>query len=120
MSYCRWSTPNCDLYCYESVGGFYSTNVASYRERAWKDFYHWLTDRRIEYAPGKSFRVPRWGYLFWVPHWISHAKIGLPEDGEAFADRTLIEFRDRVKWLAGLGYRVPDYLLPEIEKEITP
>jgi hypothetical protein len=30
----------------------------------------------------------------------------------------LEEFYERIKWLKGLGYKVPDYLLPMIEEEM--
>ena len=118
MSYCRWSTPNCDLYCYYSTGDFYSTNVAYYRRRLWMMLYHWLTDKRYKIDGGGKFRVPRWGYLFWLPQWITHKRIGLSEDGQTFEDGTLQEFYERVKWLHSLGYRIPDYLLPLIESEL--
>lgn len=118
MSYCRFSTPNCDLYCYESTSNCYQTYVAAYRERKWKVIYHKITDKKIYMGSGFYIKRPRWGYLWWLPHWLTHKRIGLPYDGEDFQDDTLYGFYDRVKWLAQMGYRVPDYLYDEILNEI--
>jgi len=44
--------------------------------------------------------------------------IGLPEDGKSFNDPDLESFLERVKWLKGLGYNVPDYVVEEIQEEM--
>ena len=117
MSYCRFSDRSCDLYCYESDCG-HETHVATYRYRKWKELYHFLTDRRVK-CIGRIFRYPRWGYLFWMPHWITHVRIGLPEDGKHFTDETITDFHMRVKWLKQVGYQVPEWVLEYILFEAT-
>ena len=122
MSYCRWSSSNfnCDLYCYADCAGGYTTHIAGCRWRLWHRIYAWVVDRRIDLGDCK-IRMPRKSYinLIWrLPHWLTHKKIRLPGAGETFNDVTLETFRDRIKRLVGLGYKVPWYVLKNIEEEI--
>lgn len=115
MSYCRWSTPNCDLYCYEGEGG-YTTHVAEYRHRLWYKFVRWMTDIRIPTAKHK-IRVQRF-YFYRLPHWAIHKKIGLPHDGESFADATIPELINTIGMLKSAGYKVPDFVLETLHEEM--
>jgi len=45
--------------------------------------------------------------------------IGLSEDGKTFNDPDPESFLERVKWLKGLGYSIPDYVIDEIQEEIA-
>ena len=105
MSYCRWVNDNCDLHCFEDVRGGYTTMIADYRRRLWSIFFDWLTKEKF--------------CLFPFPHWLTHKKIRLPYKGEEFNDNTLTEFYERIKWLIGLGYKVPDYVLETIKNEMN-
>jgi len=118
MSYCRWSTDNfkCDLYCYKDCRGGYTTHVAGNRWRLWYGFLHWLTDERFD-CGGYKTRMDRLDPFFF-PHWLTHKKIRLLEAGESFNDSTIEDFYERIKSLIRLGYKVPDYLLREVKKEI--
>ena len=44
--------------------------------------------------------------------------IGLPHDGKTFNDSTLRKFLDRLIYLKGLGYIVPDWVIEDVEMEI--
>ena len=55
---------------------------------------------------------------FLFPHWFTHKKIKLPEAGRTFNDATPEDFYLRVERLGEMGYRIPDYVLKEIEEEI--
>ena len=95
MSYCRWSTPNCDLYCYWHVDGTYSTNVATQR---------WIGKGEWTWARGMDDS--------------NYQNIGLPHDGEEFRDPTLKDMLTRVLSLRDQGYEVPDHVIKYIRKEI--
>lgn len=119
MSYCRWSSDNwrCDLYCYEDCGGGWTTHVAG--------------NRLVGEIP--EARMPRPGATDadWQTYGEAHSAqmkwldtatrepIGLPHDGESFNDSTLAEFKDRLLSLRAIGYRFPDYVLDEVEQELT-
>ena len=114
MSYCRWSSDNwrCDLYCYESVAGGFTTHVAA---------------RRIvgDIPPEPSFGLPldpEWGIKHRaVMDFIKAAErreIGGAYDGETFSDPDPTSFLDRLLLLRDAGYRFPDYVLAEIRDEI--
>ena len=118
MSYCRWSTDGfrCDLYCYEDVAGGYTTHVAENRlvnpppEIAWPgqdaDAKAWIEFTRMyNEAIQKAIKG-------------QYEAIALPHAGERFNDPTLQEFKDRLLYLRGLGYRFPDEVLSEIDEEL--
>ena len=95
MSYCRFGTPNSDVYCYG-------------------DGTHWIT----HVALYKNVRLPRDWHKGNLED-ISGEKIGLPYDGETFSEPTLEKFRARLLWLRRAGYRVPDSALDRIAREIA-
>lgn len=107
MSYCRFSTKDCDLYCYEDVSGGFTTHVAARRAR-----------------PGvKDPKFPATGGRAAIVRWLrevedNRVQIGLPYDGQSFNDPDLPSFLARVKHLKAVGYRVPDRVIREIEEEI--
>jgi hypothetical protein len=103
MSYCRWSSDNfdCDLYCYESSEGFV-THVAGARWRTWYRLFFWITDKRYKH-PDFTWRANRF-HLWFLPHWLTHKEIGLPEDGKTYTDGTPEEFYETVECLLNLGY----------------
>lgn len=98
MSYCRFSTPMCDLYCYEDVSGGFTTHVAAARHT------------KASLAAIKSGELLKAGDKM--------EKIGLPHDGESYNDSTIEEFLTRVKALKAAGYMVPDRVIAEIESEV--
>ena len=115
MSYCRWSCDDyrSDVYCYAHVHGGFVTHVASVR---------------VIYAEPLPDPVPfDGGHL---DQWLDrHRKVsemmaaaareplGLPFDGETFDDSTPGEMADRLEWLRGLGYRVPQYAIDRLREE---
>lgn len=121
MSYCRWSSMDfkCDLYCYEHCGGFWATHVAGNR----------VVTPVIPDAPWSLLRkggvIGRYVFMWW--HWLHmftvrigiHRDIKLPHAGETFEDATLEEFKERLVWLRGLGYRFPDYVFQSVDDEIA-
>lgn len=113
MSYCRFSNDDyqCDVYCYQSVGGGFTTHVAVNRL---------LPDGTLP-PP-----VPLEDFGAWcvrhekVTQWVRDAErrpIGLPFDGEEFIDQTAEECASRLEWLRGLGYNVPQYAIDALREE---
>lgn len=121
MAYCRWSTDNfrCDLYCYESVGGYYATHVANMK---WKEGYP--LDPPAEcykngrYSRGEDAEADRLYDETDRKNEQGREPIGGPHDGESFRDDTLEEFRDRLKYLRKCGYRFPKEVFDAIDEEI--
>lgn len=116
MSYCRWSCDDyqSDVYCYErGHSGLFVTHVANVRviyneplpEPAPFDRKHteqWLARHRKVSAMLEAAR---------------REPIGLPFDGETFDDSTPGETADRLEWLRGLGYRVPQHAIDVLREE---
>lgn len=92
MSYCRWSSDGftSDVYCYESDAGFV-THVANKRH-----------DRRREI--GDHSEIPM-------------HEIGLAHDGATFVDAGPREMAETLRKLREEGYRVPEYVFGDLEKE---
>lgn len=115
MSYCRWSTDDyqCDLYVYESVGGFWSTNVASNRlvyKEPLPPAIPFTADRLTEWHE----RHERVGEM--VDEAV-RVEIDLPHAGESFADASAGACADRLQYLKGLGYRFPDAVIVDLREE---
>lgn len=115
MSYCRWSCDNfsCDLYCYESVYGGWTTHVA--RSKVVGD---------IPEVPALGSCTPEEWLVFHRAQMdyletAKRAPIGLEHDGEDFNDPDLQSFLERLKYLRGVGYNFPDYVLANVEQEIA-
>jgi hypothetical protein len=113
VSYCRFSTDDfrCDLYLYQDVQGGYTLHVAANRE------------------VGEIPRVPSVGKCS-KEEWIEANRrqidflmtcerrpIGLGHDGACFRMQDLAEVLATVRMLAAAGYRVPDYLIRDLEVE---
>lgn len=113
MSYCRWSSMDfeCDVYCYESVGGGYVVHVATNRRE------------RDEKKP------PLWNENIdegWLQHhekvmaWLDTAEskpIGLSRDGEIYSIETPKDAADLLQSLKDEGYNVPDYAIEALRSE---
>src|ERR1700761_29275 len=114
MSYCRWSSDDwmCDLYCYEDCRGGWTTHVAGNRPidvprnncDMFTDMDGWMKAHQEQMKALDS---------------IGREDIELPYAGETFNDPTLEKFKDRLLMLRELGYKFPDYVLEEVEKEIA-
>jgi hypothetical protein len=119
MSYCRWSSDhfNCDLYCYEDTAGGYTVHVATCRLRTWVRLYNWLTDERVTIG-NNIFRLARLRLTGFLPVWLTHRRIGLPHDGATFHEEKITGFYVLVSYLWMIGYRVPEQVLLNLEKEM--
>ena len=115
MSYCRFSSDDfaCDLYCYEDVSGGWTTHVAGNRIvgdvpsiKGW----HQMPPDEMAAA---------WEAQHKFLDACERQPIGLPHDGEMFNDPTLEDFRERLIYLRGVGYRFPDYVLEAVDEEIA-
>lgn len=115
MSYCRWSTDDfqCDLYVYESVGGFWSTNVAANRIV--------YKGPLPESVPFSVDRLREWHERHERVHQMieeaDRVDIDLPHAGESFQDSTPGECAARLVYLKGLGYRFPDDVIDALREE---
>ncbi len=141
MSYCRWSSMNwrCDVYVYEHCAGGWTTHVAGRRRifppipdlplhrfpRLGGDYSREL--RRVVYpsrwhaaAAHVLFGAWAWWHRLsmWTVRIIPLRPIGLPFDGETFSDDTAADCADRLEWLRGLGYIVPQYAIDALRSEV--
>ena len=115
MSYCRWSSDNfkCDLYCYGCDTG-YVTHVA--RNRIVGDVPTIHTRALLDGAREEFNKSLKMHDEFLDT--CERVSIGLEHDGKCFVDRCLEDFRDKIVELIEMGYRVPDYVLEEIDEEM--
>jgi hypothetical protein len=142
MSYCRWSSMNwmCDVYVYEHVYDGWVTEVAALKRafppipditriiRIFRLGGEWSQDRRCVIYPTKMREIIAgivYGFAaFWHNriHMASLAMIplrpiGLPHDGQGFSDKTPNECAERLEYLRGLGYKVPQYAIDRLREE---
>lgn len=119
MSYCRWSACDfqCDVYVYESVGDFFAIHVAGNRQTPETpppaDIGEWWT--RGE--QGVADYIERQEA---VEKWLATAErktIGLPHDGETFQEPDATACADRLEYLRGLGYIVPQFAIDALREE---
>lgn len=119
MSYCRFSSDDwkCDLYCYGDIGGGFTVHVAANRFVVDPP----ETPPWPQKAEGPEFEA-------WVKGHIEQSEairerprkpIELPHAGESFYRLDIDTFLDTVKMLKSIGYRVPDWVIEEIEQEIS-
>lgn len=115
MSYCRFSSDDfqCDVYVYASVYGGYQTHVAGSRyvykqplpPQVPFDKEHidaWMKrDRKVKKMLDEASIVP----------------IGLPHDGECFADEMAADAAKRLQALKEIGYNVPQYAIDALLTE---
>lgn len=141
MAYCRWSSMNwrCDVYTYADVMGGWTTHVAG-RRRVIPPIpdlpLQWLPHIGGEWSKAERRMVypSRWHAIaarvvfgfaaFWhnrmhmaTLQLIPLRPIGLPFDGESFNDPTAAECADRLEWLRGLGYVVPQGAIDALRAE---
>ncbi|HLP99169.1 MAG TPA: hypothetical protein VK149_12075 [Sideroxyarcus sp.] len=140
MSYCRFSSDNfmCDVYVYADCYGGWTTHVAGNRlvippipepsfdmvivrggtfdKKARKMVYERKIDAVIAHVTATL-----WGWLRMPHRWsmaiIPRKYIGLPHDGGEFNDPTAGDCADRLVWLRGMGYKVPQYVIDALRAE---
>lgn len=110
MAYCRFSSDDfkCDVYSYQSREGFV-THVAARRVITPITLVDYSSiDRTVEtmVAQLKDLETAE------------RAPIGLAHDGKSFIDGSLEELFERLTYLRGLGYNVPNSALEEIVEEM--
>lgn len=116
MSYCRFSSDDfkSDVYCYESVHGYFTTHVAGNRIVG-------------DIPPLPAFPMDESGNEAWFQAYkaqndfISKAEreqIALPYAGECFDDADLQSMLDRLLMLQSIGYYVPESALLAIREEL--
>ena len=125
MSYCRWSSDDfqCDLYCYEDVGGGWTTHVAVNR-LILPDV---LPPPVQPHRDGSEAENQRW-----AKEWVDRSQamrpiydaakrvpLGLPFDGKSFNDPDLESFLARLLQLREVGYKFPDYVIESVREEIA-
>lgn len=146
MSYCRFSSDNwmSDVYVYEDVMGGWTTHVASRRRlfgpvpdipmsglATWLHRWfggEWNPQTREFTYPSKFKRTASRLWYSLLAFWhskihmgslqlIPMRKIGKPFDGETFNDPSPAECADRLEWLRGQGYRVPQGAIDSLREE---
>ncbi|MDS9784703.1 hypothetical protein [Pseudomonas aeruginosa] len=115
MSYCRWSSDDfqCDVYVYESVAGGFVTHVAANRV-VFKDELPALVPFEPEYVD--QF-LARHNQVMAIVDAADRVRIGLPHDGDSFDDADQEACADRLEYLKGLGYVVPQYVIDALREE---
>jgi hypothetical protein len=117
MSYCRWSSMNwtCDLYCYADITGGWTTHITPRRRiDAVPD------DRQEDFIAGKiGLAEYRQLHCQQIPalERTRFEPLRLPHAGETFHDSTLAEFKCRLLELRQLGYRFPDDVIDQIDRQ---
>lgn len=126
MSYCRWSSDDwqCDVYVYEHVGGWWQTHVAGRKRRlrdgvAFPPEVHYTGDNLDAWYARDRAVLEMIGDANEGVLWDWEDLPELPDDGN-FRDATPGECADRLEWLRGLGYRVPQYAIDELREEAAP
>lgn len=115
MSFCRWSSDGfqCDVYCYEDVGGGFTTHIAARRRR------HKVIE--LDMSNKEAFEESYKKRNEQLNDEINNPllEIGLPHDGETFNDPSLDAMLERLTYLKSLGYVVPDRVIKNIQEEIA-
>ena len=120
MSYCRHSSDDwaCDLYCYEDVGGFWATHVASNRIVGDIPKVNWdLLDKEDDSDYGDRWYETYRTQMDYIKT-AKREKIGLAHDGATFSDPTLKDFLNRLVMLREVGYNFPDSVLEWVREEL--
>lgn len=120
MSYCRWSCDDyqCDVYCYAHVDGFFAIHVARSRvtpsaETRPADIGAWWTRGTEGIAEFVTREMA-------VEAWLATGErrpIGLPHDGASFEEPDAASCADRLEYLRGVGYNVPQYAIDSLREE---
>lgn len=119
MSYCRWSSNDfqCDVYVYESVGDSFVIHVAGNRQ---------TPDTPPPPSVGDWYKRGEQGITDYIERekaveaWLATAerkRIGLPHDGESFEEPDAATCADRLEYLRGLGYNVPQFAIDALREE---
>ena len=109
MAYCRFSDDDfrCDVYCYESEGGF-EIHVAARK---------YVSDEPFPKKPDHFWDLPpeeMTEVLKRQHDWIDHARLeplGLAYDGKTFSCDTPGEAAETLTMLGKAGYRVPPVVI---------
>lgn len=115
MSYCRFSSDDfaSDVYCYESVGDFFAIHVAGNRVVPAEPLPPRveLSRESIPAYMARNEEVSR------ILDASPHVAIGLPHDGDFFQEPDAAACADRLEYLRGLGYVVPQYAIDALREE---
>jgi|SRR5581483_2260507 len=113
MAYCRFSSDNfeSDLYCYRSEDGWV-THVAGNR----------IVGKVPPLPALKEDNVEEWINAYKAQErFLDTCKmqpIGGPYDNQSFLDKSLDQFYARLLRLRNAGYKVPDWVLKDVYKEM--
>lgn len=115
MSYCRLSSDDwkCELYLYKSCRGGWDFHVAGR-----KPVINPPVVPNILKVSAEEFAEAHKKQMEFLDT-VEYRKINLPYAGESFNCATLEETIEKVKELKSLGYRIPDYVLERLERELA-
>ena len=112
MDFCNFSR-ECDLYCFEQMGGGYVTLVAKNRPK-FDRIAELEVESEAEFTEAVNKQIKSL-----MKHKVTAREIGLPADGQEFLDPDLPALLDRVLSLQAMGYRVPDQVILDIKEGIA-
>lgn len=122
MSYCRWSSDNgyCDVYVYEDVHGGWTTHVCTMRHPSGRPNGYLAEFGRQITAGGDidqdKLETARTAQQDWDA--LNPAtKIDHAAAGESYNHDTPGECADRLEWLRGEGFHVPQYAVDTLREE---
>ncbi|PXV54210.1 hypothetical protein SAMN04487785_11410 [Dyella jiangningensis] len=115
MSYCRFSSNDflCDVYVYESCLGGWEIHVAANRVV----FKEPLPDPLPWSAENAEACVARMRKVSAMVDVADRVDIDLPHAGESFNESSPGECADRLEYLRGLGYVVPQHAIDTLREE---
>ena len=117
MSYCRWSCLDyqSDIYCYESQQGFEIHVASRRRKRAPRSTSPYDVCTIREVSPEEYVKIYRQYHdeMDKIPF----IDLDFPHAGESFCLSTPGECADKLKELRGLGFKVPEYAIDNLERE---
>lgn len=115
MSYCRWSSDDftSDIYCFAHCGGYFAIHVAGNRIAPIEPLPESIPFTPPNLAAWNARRNEVRRILDASPR----VAIGLPHDGQSFQEPDASACADRLEYLRGLGYVVPQYAIDALREE---
>lgn len=115
MSYCRFSSEDfaSDVYCYEHFAGYFAIHVAGNRLMPGEPL-----PPRVQWTGDNAAAVrEREDAVMRILEASPRVAIGLAHDGESLQEPDAGACADRLEYLRGLGYVVPQFAIDTLREE---